>query len=185
MRPTQLTHLPALKYLRMSTNRVGNLSIGHLPLLEELRANWCELETFPNLAGAPNLTTVVLKNNKYDHIPSSAVSGLAKLKLLWVSGNGIRYLPDLSHLVSLEDLDIAKNALTSLPDLYHLPLTRVTWRDNPLICNTTLCWLRMWSSMKPGIMELENGLCAAPKAISLMGVHPVDMKCYDGKYFAL
>ena len=169
----------------MSTNRVHNLSIGRLPEMKELRAHGCRLETFPNLAGAPNLELVALNHNNFSYIPPSAVSGLVKLRELQVTDCGLRYLSDLSHLASLMKLHIAQNALTSLPDLYHLPLTRVTWHDNPVVCNKALCWERMWSSMKPGITDLENVVCAVPQSLSLMDVHPVDMKCYDGKYSVL
>ena len=185
MQPAQLTHLPALKVLKMSTNQAHNLSIGHLPEMKELRTHHCRLEIFPYLAGAPNLELVTLSHNSFSYIPASAVSGLVKLRKLQVTDCGLRYLSDLPHLVSLKELHITQNALTSLPDLYHLPLTRVTWHDNPIMCNKALCWVRKWNSMKPGITDLENVVCAVPQGLSLMDVHPVDMKCYDGKYSVL
>ena len=188
MQPVQLTHLPALKKLEMNTNHITNLTIGYAPSLKTLFAQWCGLVTFPNLSNATNLTFVHLDGNNFTQILPSAISGLTKLRRLSFSACGVRYLPDLSHLVSLEELVITDNFLASLPDLFHLPLTRLAWPGNPVVCDRALCWMRMWSSVKPGITDLESGSCVAPPEVSglpLMSVHPVDMECFDGKCITL
>ena len=186
MHPVHFIHLPALQILIINTNSVKNLTIGSLPSLKKLHANWCKLKTFPNLTGAPNLEVVSLKSNSFTHIPQPAISGLVNLRILSLSDGGVNFLPDFSHLVSLEALYIKNNALTSLPDLYHLPLTGVNWYDNPVVCDQAMCWVRMWSSTKPAIIpaNLETGTCGAPEEVCglpLMSVHPVSMECYKGK----
>ena len=177
-----------LAELLLSYNPLRNLTLGYLPSLKKLYAQRCNLKIFPDLSGTLNLEVAQLHGNDFTHISQYAVSGLIKLRKLAFSHGDVRYLPDLSHLMSLEKLVIADNALTSLPDLYHLPLTKVPWNANPVVCNTSLCWVRMWSFMKPGISDLENVICAAPPEVtdlSLMGVHPVYMKCFDGEYSAM
>ena len=186
MHPVHFIHLPALQKLTINTNSVKNLTIGSLPSLKKLYANWCKLKTFPNLTGALNLEVVSLRSNSFTHIPQPVISGLVNLRILSLSDGGVNFLPDFSHLVSLEALHIKNNALTSLPDLYHLPLTGVNWYDNPVVCDQAMCWVRMWSSIKPATTpaNLETGTCGAPEEMSglpLMSVHPVSMECYDGK----
>ena len=170
--------------LILNHNPISNLTLGYIPSLRNLYVKGCKLKIFPDLSGTPNLELVQLNINNFTQIPKASINGLTKLRTLAFRQCDVRYLPDLSDLVSLEELVIINNAMTSLPDLYHLPLTRVAWYDNPVVCNRSLCWVRMWSYMKPGISDLENAVCAAPSEVSglpLMGVHPVDMKCFDGK----
>ena len=184
MKSVQFANLPALRKLSFNSNKVVNLTLGDLPSLRELHFRYCKLEIFPNLTGAPNLREVYVNENAIKQIPPSAIYGLTKLRKLGISHNRIDYLPDLSHLVSLKELAINDNALETLPDLYVLPsLTSVKWLNNPLVCNKSMCWLRMWGSLKPRLRE-TYGDCTAPQNVSglrLRHIHPVDLKCFEGK----
>ena len=186
MKPFVLAHSPALNLLEINSNRIQSLRLGHLPSLQTLRAQWCELTIFPDLSGAPALEVVQLGNNFYTQIPKSAVAGLNKLHTLDVSNCRNQYLPDLSHLVSLKKLFIIRNALKSLSDLYHLPLISLCWAGNPLVCDKTLCWVRMWIFTRPALnMGYFPGedVCEAPQerhGLRLMDIHPVEMECYEG-----
>ena len=186
MQPIKLTNLPALVRLEINTNKINNLTLSHLPSLKNLYAQWCGLATFPDLSAAPALEVVALGNNYFTEIPASAMAGLNKLSWLYLAHCRIRHLPNLSHLVSLEELYINHNALKSLPDLYYLPLKQLLWAGNPLVCDKTLCWLRMWSFIR---LDINMGnfpgqnVCEAPQhwdGLRVMGIHPVDMECYNG-----
>ena len=186
MQPIQLTNLPALMTIEINSNQIDNLSIGYLPSLTSLDAQWCGLVTFPDLSAAPALVRVAMGSNRFSEVPKSAVAGLNKLRYLYLTGCHIPYLPDLSHLVSLEVLKIDNNDLKSLPDLYDVPLTGFLWAENPLVCDRALCWLRMWSFMRP-VLTMDNSpgkdVCEAPEhrnGLRVMDIHPVDMECYNG-----
>ena len=186
MQPINLTNLPALIRFEINTNTINNLTLGHLPSLKALLAQTCGLETFPDLSVAPTLEHVAFSFNYFTEVPKSAVAGLNKLRYLYLTGCHIQYLPDLSHLVSLEVLKIDNNDLKSLPDLYNMPLTGFLWAGNPLVCDKALCWLRMWSFMRP-VLTMDNSpgkdVCMAPNhrnGIRVMDNHPVDLECYNG-----
>ena len=186
MLPLILIHSPALMLLEINTNPIQNLTLGHLPSLKTLRAQWCGLTIFPDLSVAPALEDIRLGSNYFTQIPKSAVAGLNKLHTLHVPNCRIRYLPDLSHLVSLKKLIIVHNAMKSLSDLYHQPLISLLWAGNPLTCDKTLCWVRMCSFTRPAL-NMGNfpgeDVCEAPQerhGLRLMDIHPVEMECYEG-----
>ena len=164
---------------------IRNLTLGHLPSFRVLHAQFCGFTIFPDLSTAVALEEVNLLSNNINEIPKSAIAGLNKLRKLNIVQNRISHLPDLSHLVSLEDLNLNHNFLKSLPDLYELPLTDLRWAGNPLVCNETLCWVRMWGFTKPALKMGDDpeDVCEAPwhrKGLHLMDIHPIDMECYEG-----
>ena len=114
---------------------------------------------------APNLETVYLYRNSMKYMPSGYLKGMIKLKQL-----------DLSH-----------NKLTTVPDLYHLHMTLFNLANNPLECNQSLCWIRMWPWMKHWIkpsVVTDKPICASPPFLNgmpLMEVRPIDIQCYKGK----
>ena len=176
-----LTGFTALENFVISKNQI-KLEIGNLPSLKRLYAQECGLEKFPNLSGAPRLEWAQLHKNLFTEIPQSAIMGLTNLTKLVFPACRVMYLPDLSHLVSLEILKAPKNYLISLSDLYHLPLTELKLSDNPWLCDKRLCWIRMWSSVKPAL-QLSAITCAHPQKYvrsELMNIHPTDMLCYEG-----
>ena len=82
-----------------------------------------------------------------------------------------------------ETLHLDRNQSTSVPDLYDHPLTALKLADNPLVCEKSLCWIRMWPRFKILILA-DNPTCASPShfaGLSLMGISPVDLRCYMGK----
>ena len=102
--------------------------------------------------------------------------------------NPLKYMPSmyLNGMFNIKEVDIKDNKLTTVPDLYHLNLTRLRLAGNPLECNQSLCWLRMWPWMKPSVLK-DKPICAAPPSlhgIPLMEVGPTDIQCYKGKSVA-
>ena len=107
------------------------------------------------------------------------------LKSVNVYRNPMKYMPSmyLKGMFNMKQLDIKYNKLTTVPDLYHLNLTRLRLAGNPVECNQSLCWLRMWPWMKPSVLK-DKPICAAPPflhGIPLMEVGPTDIQCYKGK----
>lgn len=98
--------------------------------------------------------------------------------------NNIDYIPEtrFTSLIHMITLKLDTNLLTTIPDLYDAPLVTLTLADNPLICNQSLCWIRMWPYLKTPL-ALDDVTCTLPGLTvpeSLMSIHPVDILCYKG-----
>ena len=180
---TNLTHFPKLERLGMNTVRTNSLNLGILPSLKSLYAQGCNLQTFPDLSNAPMLNLVQLHDNNFSYIPPSALAGLSHLKRLHFPNCRVTQLPDLSHLTSLESFNVQNNQLKSVPDMYDLPFTLFKFSENPLLCDETLCWIRMWGYVKSPLSAASNCQCKGNHLEGLlMDVHPLDLKCYKGKF---
>ena len=153
--------------------------------LQYLYVSGCKLEHFPNLSDAlPHLEHLRIYRNNIKVIPEECIIALKQMKTCLAQNNLIGALPDISFMTGLEQLQIHDNNLTRLPDMYDLPLKGFTVAGNPLICDQTLCWLRMWPWKKASVLQ-DQPTCAGPGMLSgrkLMDVHPVDMECYLGKH---
>ena len=181
-----LTNFPALRRLDMNFGLANSLMLHKIPSLRYLHAIKCNLRAFPDLSSSPKLKLVQLNDNKFSRIPQSALSGLTRLKTLAFTNCRVTHLPDLSHLTSLRSLFVSGNAFKAMPDIYHLPLTQIRLKNNPLRCDKTLCWIRMWDYVKPSLQPTDasqKGVCAKPKHMKgrLMNVHPPELKCYEGR----
>ena len=119
-------------------------------------------------------------------ISFEAVTGLNEVTILDLRNNKLTTIPDISFMSKLEILKLHNNLLSSVPDLYDLPLTTLTLQDNPLICDKTLCWIRMLPWMKPNLsLPTYTPVCAGPPKVygkALMEVDPAFMECFDGKW---
>ena len=112
---------------------------------------------------APNLSVIALGNNAIVKISSKKLSELSNLKRL-----------------VLDD-----NELSTIPDLYHLPLEILKLSNNPLVCNQSLCWVRMWPWMKKTHLDTDDITCNTTKAsqpVLLADVNPVTLGCHHGMY---
>ena len=191
--PVTLTNLsflnyPKLEYISLMRNHIssGVLHIFNLPSLITLFAKDCGLTFFPDLSAATQLEQFHLTNNKFDSVPPQSIHGLTKLNRFAVASSGITQLPiNMQYLVGLERLVLHQNKLSTLPDLFNLSLTYILLNRNPVLCDQSLCWLRMWCFMKPPPTGFDSTLlkCASPESLRdsiLMTVNPVDMECYKG-----
>ena len=185
MLTVDFTNYPVLERLAMNFAPTNTLILRELPSLREVFAQDCNLQIFPNLTGAPELELVQLQRNMFSQIPQTAITGLSRLRRLVLSFCRVTHLPDLSYLISLEELIVHGNSLSTMPDMFHLPLTTITLANNPLACDRKLCWIRMWDFVKSSPLNTvrsQLGVCARPAHFKgmLMDVHPVDLKCYEG-----
>ena len=156
--------LNALEWLNIGFSKMVGLDPSKLPQrLHVLYLNYNALYNFPNFVPhAPNLRELYAPSTRLSHIPDEVISGLKKLQTLHLYDNNLR----------------------TLPDLYHLPLVDLALRDNPLNCNQSLCWVRMWNFKKPSALSIDAAVCKDPLALDgtpLVQVNPVDLGCFEGE----
>ena len=159
-----LRELIALEWLNIGQWYRGSLDPSKLPQnLKHLVLNFNPLFELPSfMPHTPNLTALSASYTKISRIPDDVLIGLTKL----------------------ERLGLQHNNLHSLPDLYHLPLIVLRLGGNPLECNRSLCWLRMWNYKKSLALSVDAVVCENPLALrgsQLMQVHPIDLNCFEGK----
>ena len=179
---------PNLEYISLIHNYIssGVLHMFNLPSLATLFAEDCGLIVFPDLSTATQLEEFHLANNEFNSVPPQSIHGLTKLNRFAVARSGITQLPNnMQHLVALENLVLHQNKLSTLPDLFNLSLTRIILNGNPVLCDQSLCWLRIWCFMKQPPTGFDSTLlkCASPESLRdsiLMTVNPADMECYKG-----
>ena len=146
-----------------------------------LKVNRNRNTLMPNISYILVLKRVVLNQNYISYVPAGTLNGLHHLKILELSANRIAYVVDISHL-SLSFIDLRSNNLRLLPDLYGQKLKRVYLHDNPIVCNQSLCWLRMWSWFQTP-PKVDNIVCTHPlqlAGLEIMKVHQNILKCYNG-----
>ena len=116
------------------------------------------------------------------YLPTFAAEN-PRLRAIAVNTNMIERIPeDVASIATLEVLRVRTNRLSTLPDLYHLPLIKLHAAHNPLVCNKSLCWIRMWSWMKPPLV-IDDITCHLPTELhghSLMNVRPKQLDCHNG-----
>ena len=156
--------LVVLKWLNIGYWLKGSLDPAKLPpSLEHLTLNMNPLYNLPNLVPhTPNLTELRAANIRISHVSDDVIIGLTKLNIL----------------------DLMFNQLRTLPDLYHLPLVNLYLSGNPLTCNQSLCWIRMWNYKRSPTLSVDDAVCEEPLALKgspLTQVNPVDLGCFEGE----
>ena len=179
---TAFTSLESLDVGLIEQGDTFNTSM--LPLtLTYIRLTKKQIIKFPDFSFAPtSLETLKLEDNYITNIPEDHIAGLSTLRELHIGSNILTSLPDLSFMTQLESLQIENNQLVSMPDLYTINFTYWKIAGNPLECNQSLCWIRMWPWMKTAMLQ-DNPICASPltmQGIALMDVPPTHMRCYNG-----
>ena len=142
-----------------------------------------QISRFPDFSMGPAaVETLRLEENHIAYIPEGHMAHLSKLIELRMGDNILTSLPVLSSMAQLETLQIENNQLITMPDLYTINFTGLKIAGNPLECNQSLCWIRMWPWMKTPMLQ-DNPICASPltmQGIALMDVPPTHMRCYNG-----
>ena len=161
------TEMISLEWLNTGCgNHHGRFDAAVLPPnLKYICLNRMRLTEFPYFARySPHITTILIATNDITEIPSE-------------------YIVENSDL---EELFSSSNGLSTIPDLYHLPLTKLHLRNNPFICDQSLCWIRMWPWMKTPNDITDNIRCETPaflRGIKLMDINPTTLGCYYGVYY--
>ena len=157
--------LTRLRKFKLQHNRLTIMTnISHLTSLREFNAGYNEISEFPEglFYGLPNLNKLSCEYNRIAVLPD-VVSILSSLREFYVQGNRLLTLPDYYQ--------------HSSPLTFHV-------EDNPLVCNRSICWLRMLSWTNPtSPLNLDSPTCAGPPILANTTVahaHPTEMECYDG-----
>ena len=124
--------------------------------------NYGGLTKFPDFARhTPNIATIMMAGNAITEVPSEYIIGNTALK----------------------QLTLNRNRLSTIPDLYHLPLTSLALNENPIVCNQSLCWIRMWPWMRTPADITDDIACATLKSLHgvlLMGINLITLECHNG-----
>ena len=183
-----LSHLKGIIHVVVTNNKLLSVPTEHIAGLPRLRDLFLAnnlITAMPNVSYLPKLQTIRLSNNLLTFVPGSCLWGLPILRKLELQSNQITSIGDISSVPGLVFLH--DNHLSTLPEMYNMQLSELTLRDNPWSCNVSICWLRMWPWMKTP-PTLDAFLCSGPLQLNgtlVMRVHPVVLKCYNGRFTPL
>ena len=100
------------------------------------------LTAVPDLSTyAPNITSIEITDNNISYISPELMSGLKQLN----------------------KFDIGSNQLETIPDLYDKPLQLLIIDENPISCNVSLCWVRLWAQKKTEALTGTSGAVSFTK----------------------
>ena len=179
-----LSHLENLNFLWLISNSISRIprdKIEGLGRICELQLQDNELTAMPNISHFPLLQVVRLDSNRIPSVPHHTLYELPKLYNLDLTRNMISHI-EVSSLFMSGNLFLGGNQLTNPPDLFDMTLDTLHISDNPLLCDHSLCWLRMWPWFK-SLPNMDNPVCAQPahmRGTCVMRVHPVLLQCYKG-----
>ena len=160
----------SLRYLDLSENRLEGLASGAI---------------FRHI---PNLTTLIMSDNKITLIPSDLGDYLPHLETLQLARNQISWLHEVSfsELKRLHHLDLRFNKIQIYPENMRIVFERVPFLQldsNPLHCNCESRWFREFlGSYRPSTgadycftpnfsyvwdMEVDDFVCRAPQVRSI------------------
>ena len=157
-----------LKMLNLGRNPLTKFEASNLPKsLESLRFDDAKLVVMPNF----QLYT-------------------PKITIISLSGNNLSYIPDEYMMdLQLESVNFRDNNLETIPDLFDQPLQKLQIANNPLRCNESLCWVRLWARKKTVVLtDIKSVTCESPLysvGKKLLDVDPVKMGCYKGEWLRL
>ena len=176
-----ISHMHLLTTLDLHDNQIQEVPRCHISgliSLEELHLETNLMHTMPNISCLSNLTEVNFSENDITEVPANTLFGIPNLLTLTLTNNKISVIGDVSSLWA--HVYIENNNLATLPDLYNMKRLTLMLEGNPLTCNQSLYWLRMWPWNKT-VPSLDNANCATRSGISeLMMVHPTRLKCFNG-----
>ena len=179
------SHLKNLRGIYLFNNDITIIpteSIKGLQMLETFGFGENKINKMPNVSYLSRLKQIILHKNLIRYVPASCLYGLSSYLRLDLSENQIAAIEDFSvHIrgtVLLHD-----NLLIIPPDLYHMDLESLSLQGNPLFCNQSLCWLRMWSWDKTPLNMAAVPMCSNPPDLNgtfVTRAHPTHLKCYNG-----
>ena len=182
-----LSHLNNLEILSAWSNSISIIprnTIQGLGKLYDFGFENNKLKTMPNVSYLSSLQYLRLPGNLIRHIPNNTLNGLPNLWNIDLTGNMIWHMDGLQQLAANNlYLFLSGNQFIILPDLFDMTLGELHIRNNPLLCNQSLCWLRMWPWFKD-LPSIDNPECAEPQNLAGMNatkVHPVALNCYKGQ----
>ena len=180
------SHLKTLRVISLSNNDITIIpteSIKGLQMLRTFGFGENKINKMPNVSYLSQLSKIMLHKNLIQYVPASCLYGLSSKLQIDLSENRIAAIEDITvHIrgtVLLHD-----NLLVIPPDLYEMDLETLSLQGNPLFCNQSLCWLRMWSWNKTPLNMAAVPMCSNPTDLNgtfVTQAHPTQLKCYNGR----
>ena len=196
MRDNKLSNLPnfsnckSLEKLILTNNELSVIPRQHIEGLDRLKVLQLGenvITIMPDISNLFALGTFGIGNNLISEIPPKYIDGLLNMENFACENNKLLFMPDVKiFFPQLKTLFVQGNRLKTLPDLYAMSsLSTLSAAENPLVCNRSLCWLRMWPWMRPSLTVLQDKpLCDQPASLAHIQVirfHPTGVECYKGK----
>ena len=122
-----ISGLKSAKYIYFMNNKITNLIVGELPLLEELNASFNGLNSI-NLTKLPALKALSVDNNSISNL---VVDRNTKLEALYCKKNKIQNL-DVTMLPNLKELSASHNRLSAIDLSKNTELEELDLKDNSL-----------------------------------------------------
>ena len=131
--------LTSLHVLQLASNGIAKLSplqLHRLPSLKALFMQNNDVSTLEGFEEFPSLIELVLDRNKVKYIADKDLTSLKNILELHLEENRLKFLPDLSGLVSVHRLFLANNRIHELKELAKLTdlpfLIEVSFINNPI-----------------------------------------------------
>ena len=186
LQPFHFRNFSKLIKLNLGFNNWTRFDPSILPVsLTSIYLNYAfRLSAFPNFTGwTPNLDEISIQGNIISDIPRENIR-IPHITQINIGRNRLISIPDYTAYPYIKVLLLHKNHLTTIPDFFNTTLTKLALSDNPLVCDSALCWIRIWPWMFDTPLLADNPTCASPSiatGTSLMEVRPVHMECFKGK----
>ena len=165
--------------------KLENLNFSTFMSLSSVNMGGHTLVTYDASNLPTGITSVYLPIANLQEVPSFSLY-TPNVQILNLHTNHIIDFPSdsLMGLNNLTILNIFGNNLEAIPDLFDRPLVTLKIYDNPLRCNVSLCWVRMWTWKKTAPLNtVDRAMCHSPSSFhgkKLMEIDPVELECYRG-----
>ena len=164
-----------------------NMNFSQFPVLQQLHIGRNPLERFDASNLPKGLQEFILSNSILTVMPNFSLY-TPVIRIIRLGNNNISHLPvgSLTGLQQLRTLKLQRNQMETIPDMYSQPLAMLRIDNNPLVCNVSLCWVRLWAVVKIiDLSGINKAICHSPSYLAdkkLSDVDPVAMACYLGWY---
>ena len=163
---------------------ISNLNLTDLIKLKDFRAGWANWngKFDPSLLPC-NLKLIGIPGVFLTEFPDFG-SCTPNISTIGVGKNTIIEIPRkfIAENFALKKVDLSANQLSNIPDLFHLPLADLDLSGNPLVCNQSLCWIRMWPWAKTSQLmtdDITRETQEARQQIPLTEINPITLGCQD------
>ena len=180
-----------LEFISMENNQIVDTpreNIEGLTQLRIFRLQYNRLTRMTNISHLTSLEEFNVGYNMISEVSKDIFHGLPNLLKLSCEYNYIDVLPDIGTLLPrLEEFYVQGNRLLTLPDFYyHSTSLTLLGQNNPLVCNRSLCWLRLLTWTNPAFpLSTDSPVCEKPSVVKETPVtraHPTGMECYNGNH---
>lgn len=170
------------------------------PSLEVINFNYNRLNIFPNLGRLMSLVYIGARESNM-YIPADYFYDHDHLKYLIFSNGGLNNIPRFSAKSQLEGLFMSGNPIVTVPDLSQMSnLAALEIETDSLLCDMRMCWLLFEPfdpTTRPPVISPATGNSSPPinaldletlscnnmpyNGTLLRDINPVQLKCYDSK----